>query len=89
MDKGTFTLTKETTEMLSYGCEACAVIYIGLTSIRYWMEDLICPWLISSYIFGILVLRIVIVAGLSQVYHVYLRARGRPRLSPGELCVVG
>merc|ERR1719235_1059429 len=89
MSSSTFALAKETTEMLSYGCEACAVIYIGLTSIRYWLEDVICWWLIAAYIIGILILRTVIVSVLSSLYHVYLRARGRPRLSAGELSVVG
>ena len=73
---------------MSYVCEAFAVIYIGLTSIRYWLDDLTSPLLVLSYILGILALRIVIVVLLSSIYHCYLRARGRPQLSKGELCVV-
>ena len=41
------TLTKEahsylavTLELISYSCEAFSSIYIGMTSVRYWLEDL-------------------------------------------------
>jgi hypothetical protein len=86
MDPEALHLARETSEMFSWVSEAFCFIYIGLTSVKFWLEDSASLTCILGYLFGILLARILVVVVLSGLLSLGVPAS--QRLDRSELTVV-
>merc|ERR1719375_65135 len=75
----TLHFAEEATEMLSWVCEAFSFAYIGLTSVKFWLNGYKSVYLVVGYLVLIMAVRIFVVGALAAVLAVV--APGPSRLN--------